>query len=197
MKLIDVYGSPGLALPELARYCGEVILAVEFLHSIPVIFRDLKPDNVVIDKHWRSRLTDFGLAKKVGTAKTFCGSTGYAAPEVMMHRGKQLYNATIDLYSFGVTLWVMLTGGNKDAKKPGMSFPPATHAGFRDKVKSSTADKEAIDLVRKSTDDDPNVRGTARQARCHPFFEHRLGKPALDLLNDGRSYPPPSKPSTS
>lgn len=195
MQLLHNHGTPGLALRELARYCGEVILAIEHLHSIPCIFRDLKPDNVVIDEKWRSRLTDFGLAKRVETAKTFCGSTGYAAPEVMLSRGREMYGATVDLYSFGVTLWVMLTGGQKSRSKPGLSFPPPNHADLRAAVrragKAGQHDAEAMRLIATVTSDDPRQRGTSKEARRHQFFSHHLGRPAKDLLTDPGPFSPP------
>lgn len=62
------HGTPGLLLEDAARFAGEVLLALEHLHGIRVIFRDLKLENVVIDSNWRAKVTDFGLAKKLYTA---------------------------------------------------------------------------------------------------------------------------------
>ena len=71
--------------PQQARtkfYAAEIILALEELHARDIIFRDLKPDNVIIDDEGHARLTDFGLSKmgiKQDT-KSFCGSVAYLAP---------------------------------------------------------------------------------------------------------------------
>jgi serine/threonine protein kinase len=69
-------------------YISEIVLAIEALHKKDVIFRDLKPDNVVLDEEGHTLLTDFGLSKEgvrqFGQgAKSFCGSYAYLAPEMV------------------------------------------------------------------------------------------------------------------
>jgi serine/threonine protein kinase len=68
-------------------YMAEVILAIEDLHRRNIIFRDLKPDNVVLTKSGHAMLTDFGLSKEGMNdnmiAKSFCGSVAYLAPEML------------------------------------------------------------------------------------------------------------------
>lgn len=65
-------------------YIAELILAIEYLHNLDIIFRDLKPENVVIDAQGHVLLTDFGLSKEgmdnESITKTFCGSPAYLAP---------------------------------------------------------------------------------------------------------------------
>ena len=73
---------------ERARfYMVQVLLALEHLHDKGIIFRDLKPDNVVIDEEGNAMLTDFGLSKEgvfdKKQAKSFCGSVAYLAPEIL------------------------------------------------------------------------------------------------------------------
>jgi len=68
-------------------YICEIIVALEYLHSKNIIFRDLKPENVLIDINGHIKLSDFGLAKKVKSLfdlnSTFCGSPEYLCPEML------------------------------------------------------------------------------------------------------------------
>lgn len=184
-KLLIEHGSPGLPYKEVARYCGEVLLAVEHLHSIRVIFRDLKLENVVIDTKWRSRVTDFGLAKKLQTeadAKTMCGSYGYAAPEIMMNAGRYTY--AVDLYSFGVMVYMMVSGGEESTKKK-QRLPPVRHQNLRRNLqkaeknanmKWASPEVGALELLNMLTADDAAARKTASDVKKHRFFELHLGK---------------------
>ena len=92
-------------------YLAEIILAIEYLHSQNVIFRDLKPENVVIDEDGYAKLTDFGLSKEGiednTVTKSFCGSLAYMAPEVLQKTG---HGKSIDWYLIGTLLYEMLVG---------------------------------------------------------------------------------------
>lgn len=78
---------------EKARfYIAEILLALRDLHARNIIYRDLKPDNVVIDNEGHAQLIDFGMAKQDISevqkgAKTFCGSVKYLAPEMLKKMG--------------------------------------------------------------------------------------------------------------
>ena len=92
-------------------YICEIILALGELHKNNIIFRDLKPDNVVIDKEGHALLTDFGLSREgvVGKdlAKSFCGSIAYLAPEMLKRCG---HGKAVDWYLLGVLFYELLVG---------------------------------------------------------------------------------------
>ena len=92
-------------------YLAEILLALEDLHKRDIIYRDLKPDNVVFDQAGHAMLTDFGLSKEEVNekhmAKSFCGSPAYLAPEMLKRAG---HGKSLDWYLLGVLLYEMLVG---------------------------------------------------------------------------------------
>jgi len=112
-------GDMGMALAkhrkfdiDVARvYAAEVVLAIEYLHKNNIIFRDLKPDNVVFDQDGHCLLTDFGLSKQnvypITVCNSFCGSVAYLAPEMLKRAG---HTRSIDWYLLGVLIYEMLVG---------------------------------------------------------------------------------------
>ena len=97
--------------PVAKFYITEIILALGELHKKDIIFRDLKPDNVVIDSEGHAMLTDFGLSREgvydKNIAKSFCGSIAYLAPEMLQRQG---HGKAVDWYLLGVLFYEMLVG---------------------------------------------------------------------------------------
>ena len=82
--------------PVAKFYAAEVTLALDYLHTQGIIYRDLKPENLLLDRHGHLKITDFGFAKEVPDITwTLCGTPDYLAPEVVASKG---YNKSVDWY---------------------------------------------------------------------------------------------------
>jgi len=104
---------------EARFYLAEITLALGHLHLIGVIYRDLKSENVMLDRYGHVKLTDFGLSKERNNNElthSFCGTVEYMAPEILQRRG---HGQSVDWWSMGILLYDMLigsspfTGGNR------------------------------------------------------------------------------------
>ncbi len=165
-----------LVEPEARFYLCEIALALEYLHSLNIVYRDLKTENIMLDAEGHIKLIDFGLSKMLGSDEqltmTFCGTVEYMAPEVVMRAPG--HGLTADWWSFGVFAFDLLTGrspfhsvkGKKETKERilrGKFSVPAflTH--------------EACDLIRRLLRRSVERRlgggpGGAAEVKAHAFF---------------------------
>jgi len=168
-------------------YSAEMVLALEYLHKSGIIYRDLKPENVLIDGEGHIKITDFGLSKEglVGfnsRTNTFCGTPEYLAPEVLL--GKE-YSLAVDYWSLGTLMYEMLTGlpafYDNDVQKM-----------YRYKMKAEIEMPEdmedsAKDIILRFLDKNPDTRlKNPEEIKAHPYFS----KIDWDSLYNKTSQPP-------
>jgi protein kinase A len=172
--------------PVAKFYAAEVTLALDYLHSMNIIYRDLKPENLLLDRHGHLKITDFGFAKEVPDITwTLCGTPDYLAPEVVASKG---YNKSVDWWSLGILIFEMLCGftpfwdGGSPMKiyenilKGRVKYPPYIH-------------HDAQDLLSKLITSDlskrlGNLHGGSKDVMTHPWFAEvtweRLSKKDID-----------------
>ncbi|MEQ2239806.1 Ribosomal protein S6 kinase alpha-4, partial [Ilyodon furcidens] len=162
-------------------YIGEIILALEHLHKLGIVYRDIKLENILLDSEGHVMLTDFGLSKEFleedkERTYSFCGTIEYMAPEII--RGKTGHGKSVDWWSLGILMFELLTGAS-----------PFTLEGERNSQSEvskrilrcdppfpSMIGPVAKDLLRKLLVKDPHKRlGSgprgAEDIKAHPFFK--------------------------
>lgn len=109
-ELYATYNKKGLTGKEghAKFYVAGVVVAFEHLHSKKIVFRDLKPENLLLNDHGHLKLTDMGLAKVViGKTFTTCGTPDYFAPEMIASKGHTL---AVDWWTLGVLGYELMCG---------------------------------------------------------------------------------------
>ncbi|NWU50285.1 KPCD kinase, partial [Dromas ardeola] len=170
-------------------YGAEILCGLQFLHSKGIIYRDLKLDNVMLDKEGHIKIADFGMCKEnvVGEnkASTFCGTPDYIAPEIL--QGLR-YTFSVDWWSFGVLLYEMLIGQSP--------FHGDDEDELFESIRVDTPHyprwitKESKDILEKLFERDPTRRlGVTGNIRDHPFFK-TINWAALEK----REVDPPFRP---
>lgn len=167
-------------------YVASLVLALQYLHDRSILYRDLKPENVLIDGKGFPKLADFGFAKRlVGNSLTysFCGTPDYLAPEIVCNRGHGL---AVDYWCLGCTQYQLLTGIS----------PFGGSANEGDRMRSILLAKvdlsrrgltaSSADLLKRLLVSDPNRRANARVVQGHMWFHGTQ----WERLQNGEVRPP-------
>lgn len=171
---------------KIARfYASNILLGLEVLHQHNVVYRDLKPENVLIDKDGYAKITDFGLSKENiqgnQQATSFCGTPEYLAPETLLRTGT---GKAADWWSFGAIIYEMLTGlppfYDKNRQELYNNIKNMEIDFLHDKdLEDKGVSDEAKDLLAKILVKDPKKRlgGGPRDAdeiKEHPWFSDKF-----------------------
>ena len=161
---------------EEAKFYGAIIgLALEYLHTHGIVYRDIKPDNILIDEDGYLKLADFGMAKMLKEqekAFSLCGTPEYFAPEIITREG---HNKSADWWSYGILLYEMLYGippfYSKNTEK---MFELITTAEIKYPKKIQVSEN-AKDLISKLLIKDQELRlgteGGFETIKKHLFFK--------------------------
>jgi serine/threonine protein kinase len=169
--MLDHVNSQG-GIPEdhARRYFCEVISALDYLHNVRfVAHRDLKAENVLLDRYGNIRLIDFGLSKEFSkgspTLQTACGSPAYAAPEMIQGHS---YTKAADMWSAGILLFAMVAGR--------LPFDDDNVQELLKKVISHepeyppTMSRSLVDLLQRLLCKSPQGRITIDRLKENPWF---------------------------
>lgn len=152
-------------------YAAQIVMAVQCLHAEGVVYRDLKPENLLLDDEGYLKITDFGFAKYVEDRTwTLCGTPEYLAPEIIQSKG---HGRAVDWWALGIIIYEMLAG-----------YPPfydENPFGIYQKILSGKLDfarhfeTHARDLVRKLLTADRtkrigNLKNGAEDIKKHKWF---------------------------
>ncbi|CEP60126.1 non-specific serine/threonine protein kinase LALA0_S01e03620g [Lachancea lanzarotensis] len=160
-----------LPLAECARLFSQIVGGVYYAHSMKCVHRDLKLENILLDKKGQAKLTDFGFTRECATKgilETVCGTTVYMAPELIERKPYEGYKT--DIWSLGIILYTLIHGSmpfeEEDETRTKLKIVNDNPGYNRDLV-----DNAGEDLISILLNKDPNQRPSLTQVLQHPFLQ--------------------------
>ncbi|CAI5745785.1 unnamed protein product [Peronospora destructor] len=179
----------------------QVVTGVVYLHAKDVIHRDLKLANLLINEDGEVKISDFGLATRLGEDHgTMCGTPNFIAPEVLTAENEP-YNETVDIWSLGCILYCLLLGKAPfEGRKVSETLENVANAGqtplkFPDGFSSS-----ASDLIKRLLSPNPRSRPSAKQILLHPWLREQSQKratPPFSVRRKSLAWIPPHPRASS
>ena len=160
-----------LELNHTKLYAGQIISMFEYLHSLNIVYRDLKPENLLICRDGYLKLTDFGFAKVIeGRTYTLCGTPEYLAPEILLNKG---HGKPVDWWTLGIILYEMAAGIDPFSDEDPMAIYQKILKGkvkfprsFDANVKSLVKHLLVADLTKRFG----NMKGGVNDIKNHRLF---------------------------
>eukprot|EP00002_Diphylleia_rotans_P036341 TRINITY_DN7997_c0_g1_i2.p1 TRINITY_DN7997_c0_g1~~TRINITY_DN7997_c0_g1_i2.p1 ORF type:complete len:220 (-),score=37.17 TRINITY_DN7997_c0_g1_i2:290-949(-) len=176
-----VTGSYRMNESQIAHVTKKIFSAVSYLHSRKFIHRDIKSDNILLNRKGEVKLADFGYCAKVTkdapNRTSIVGTPYWMAPELV--KGQD-YDAKVDVWSVGILMIEMI-----DGEPPYLRYPPiralfliATH-GTPEIKNENTLSQGLRDLVYRCLEVESTTRLSAAAAERHPFLENICATQAI------------------
>jgi len=153
-------------------FIASMLIAINYLHSRKIIYRDIKPENIVVTRNGYIKLIDFGTAKEIeDRTKTIIGTPHYMAPETIMGGG---YSFSVDYWSISICMYEFICGGVPfgDKADDPMEIYFAIINSNLEFPKQIINDKEFKHIMRQMLDKNPAYRLTNFYTiKTHPWFK--------------------------
>ncbi|CAD8184995.1 unnamed protein product [Paramecium pentaurelia] len=156
---------------KVALIMFKIFDALEYLHTKNIMHRDIKPENILLkdkSENFDLKIADFGLASytEVDLLITRCGTPGYVAPEILEDKK---YNEKVDVFSAGIILYILLSG---QAPFYGNSLDEIIEKNRDCQInyKDLKVSEDALDLLKRSLEPNPDYRISSLEALSHPFI---------------------------
>ncbi|PFH58098.1 hypothetical protein XA68_14143 [Ophiocordyceps unilateralis] len=177
-----------LPVPKVQKIFAQLVGAVSYVHLQSCVHRDLKLENILLDRHENVKLVDFGFTReyegRTNHLQTFCGTICYAAPEML--RGEKYAGEKVDVWSLGVILFALLCGELPfDDDDDGVT---RTRILSQDPTYPEHVPADALPLLKSLLSKRPFHRPSLEDILAHPFLSEHA--PAQQVILGIQAQPP-------